>query len=175
MHQGIPFMIVPESTTLAVITLISCLLSMSLYASSHTVFSTTPISHSAIEKETEDQTAHVRKAVRCVSCLPLKAADHLDSHASSNPFSLLFFLFLPWPAFDTLSRQQFHLCSYVALGSCSTPPDPSAPFHKPQLTRVTLRKLSERIIKLLRWAPAAQWALSQCHPLISNDAPLLKV
>lgn len=95
MHQDIPFMTVPESTTLAAITIISHLLSMGLCASSHTVFATAPISHSAIEKETEDQAAHVRKAVRYVSCLPLKAADHLASHASSNPFSLLFFLFLP--------------------------------------------------------------------------------
>lgn len=53
-----------ESMTLAIISTISHLLSMGLYASSHTLLTTAPIYHSAVEKETEDQRAQAEMVVR---------------------------------------------------------------------------------------------------------------
>lgn len=88
MHQGIPCMTVPESMTLAVITIISHLLSMGLYASSHSLLLLQYLTVLERKKLKIRQFGQGRRWG--VSCLPLKAADHLVSHASSNPFSLLF-------------------------------------------------------------------------------------
>lgn len=79
-------------------TTLSHLLSIGLYASSHTVLTTARTSHRAYRERTRGPESSSREGGEVWALLTPRPADHLVPPSSSNPFSLLWVLLLPWPA-----------------------------------------------------------------------------